>query len=423
MNILIKNGRVIDPRNGLDTVQDVYIADGKIQSIGKVPKGFTAKKTIDAKNKVLAPGFIDLNTRLREPGFEFKATIASETKAAAAAGFTHICCLPDTMPVIDTPAVANLIQDKAQAAGFSKVLPIGALTVDLQGEILTEAYALQQAGCVALSQAPNTIAPHTLRRALQYASTFGMLVVLKAEDAAIRDDGCIHAGEISSRLGLQGIPASAETVAVAQIIALADETGARVHLTGISTAKAVSMLARAQKDGIKISADAHAHQMHLTDKAVETFDANYHVSPPLRSTSDKKALIKGLEKGVIQISSGHEPHEAEAKQAPFPSTQAGISSLETALPLTLGLVAAKSLTLSQAISRLSFGPAEILGIDAGHLSIGAEANLCIFDADETWKVNQQNWLSRGLNTPFMGDKMTGRVTHTLIDGKVVYEQG
>jgi dihydroorotase len=422
MSIFVKGGRVIDPRNQRDELLDIYISDGKIQSLGQAPKDFIAKKTIDAKGKVVAPGFIDLNSNLGEPGCEFKATIASEAKAAAAAGFSQLCSLPNTNPVVDTPAVVQLILDKSKKAGKTKIMPMAALTVGLAGEVLSEMRVLKKAGCIALSQAPKTIAPHTLRRALQYAATFDMLVVLKAEDEALKNGGCIHAGDVSSRLGLQGIPASAECVAVAQIIVLAEETGARVHLTGISSAQAVKMLERAQKDGVAITADVHAHQLQLTESGVEGFDAYYHVSPPLRSEQDRKALIRGVKKGTLQISSGHAPHEAEAKQAPFPATEPGMASLETVLPLVLDLVDLKAFDLTQAIARLTTGPADILGIDTGDLGAGAAANICIFDAQETWQLNKKTWLSKGLNTPFMGQRMQGRVTHTLVDGKVVYER-
>ena len=265
MNILIKNGQVIDPVNERDAIQDIAISGGKIEHVGDVPASFVADISIDASDKLVLPGFVDLNASLREPGYEHKATIASETKAAAAAGFTTLCCLPNTQPVLDTPSVAQLILDKAEAAGYAKVLPLGALTVALEGKTLSEMYALKKAGCVAMSQAPNSNPnSQVLRRALQYASTHDILVVLKPEDTAIKDDGCVHDGAISSKLGLPGIPTSAETVAIAQIIELAEETGARVHLTGVSSARAVSMIARAHFTNNAISADVHAHQLHLT---------------------------------------------------------------------------------------------------------------------------------------------------------------
>ncbi|HIF18334.1 MAG TPA: dihydroorotase [Cycloclasticus sp.] len=423
MNILIKNGRVIDPVNERDVIQDIAISGGKIQHVGDVPASFVADISIDASDKLVLPGFVDLNASLREPGYEHKATIASETKAAVAAGYTTVCCLPNTQPVLDTPSVAQLILDKAEAAGYAKVRPLGALTVALEGTTLSEMYALKKAGCVAMSQAPNSNPnSQVLRRALQYASTHDILVVLKPEDTAIKDDGCIHDGAISSKLGLPGIPTSAETVAIAQIIELAEETGARVHLTGISSARAVSMIARAQFTNNAISADVHAHQLHLTELDVGTFDANHHTSPPLRTAEDRDALIAGVVQGVFSVSSGHRPHEEEAKQAPFPSTESGTSSLETVFPLMLKLVSDGLMDWSQLVSRLASGPAEILGLDVGNLSIQSAADICIVDPKTTWLVNENHWLSRGINTPFWGHQMTGQVTHTLVNGRLVFEK-
>ncbi|ORU93168.1 MAG: dihydroorotase [Cycloclasticus sp. symbiont of Poecilosclerida sp. N] len=420
MQIIIKNGRVIDPKNECDGVQNVYIAGGKIQQVGEQPKGFMADVTVDATNKLVMPGFVDLNASLREPGYEHKATISSEMKAAVAAGYTSLCCLPDTSPILDTPSVVQLILDKAEAAGFAKVLPLGALTVGLKGETLSEMYALKKSGCVALSQAPKSnINSQVLRRALQYASTHDLLVILKPEDLAIKDDGCIHDGAISAKLGLQGIPVSAETVAISQIIELVQETGARVHLTGVSSARSVAMLGRKQSNHT-ISADVHAHQLHLTELDVGTFDANYHTSPPLRTVKDKDALIAGVAKRVFCVSSGHQPHELEAKQAPFPSTQTGISSLETVLPLMLKLVADGLIDLSQLVNRLSYDPSKILGLQTGCLSKGAPADVCIIDPEKQWLVSEDSLYSRGKNTPYLGHQMKGRVTHTLVNGRLVF---
>lgn len=423
MNICIKNGRVIDPANDRDGVQNVYIGDGKIQGIGRSPNGFVAKLTIDATDKLVMPGFIDLNASLREPGYEQKASIKSETRAAVAAGYTAVCCLPNTKPVLDTPAVVQLILDKAELAGYAEVLPLGALTIGLEGSTLSEMYALKRAGCVAVSQAPNNnISAQVLRRALQYASSHDLLVVLKPEEVTIKDDGCVHDGAMSSKLGLSGIPVSAETVAIAQIIVLAQETGARVHLTGISSAEAIAMLTRAKFEHIAISADVHAYQLHLTELDVGTFDANYHTSPPLRTYADRDALRAAVAKGVVSVSSGHQPHEEAAKQAPFPSTEAGISGLETVLPLMLRLVDEGLLELSQMVDRLATGPAKILGLDRGSLTRYSAANICIVDADKAWQVDEKTWLSRGLNTPFLGQQMKGQVTHTIVNGRVVFKK-
>lgn len=423
MNILIKNGRVIDPVNGIDGQYDVCIADGKIQQLLVPSDDFVADKTIDAAGKWVLPGFIDLNACLREPGYEQKASVESETRSAVAAGYTTVCCLPNTKPVIDSSAVVQLILDKAEQAGFAKVLPLGALTVALAGETLSEMYALKNAGCVALSQAPNNnISNQVLRYALQYASSHDILVVLTPEDVQIKDDGVVHDGAVSSKLGLPGIPVSAETIAIAQMIELAEETGARLHLTGVSSARAVRMIARAKFTNTKISADVHAHQLHLTELDLGTFDSNYHLSPPLRTDDDRDALIAGVVKGVFSISSGHRPHDDEAKQAPFVSTEAGISSLQTVLPLMLKLVDDGTLSLAQMVERLSTDPAKVLALDAGHLSLQSNADICIVDPNASWLINSNSWYSRGHNSPFFGCQMKGVVSHTLVNGRLVYEK-
>ena len=423
MNILIKDGRLIDPINNVDGIYSVCIADGKVQQISTLEPEFSADKVIDAAGKLVLPGFIDLNASLREPGYGQKASIKSETRAAVAAGYTTLCSLPNTQPVSDTSSVIQLILDKAELAGFAKVLPLGALTVALEGEVLSEMVALKKAGCVALSQAPSSnISNQVLRRALQYASSHDILVILKAEDLSIKDDGVVHDGAISSRLGLPGIPVSAETIAIAQIIELVEETGARVHLTGISSARAVRMIARAKFTNDKISADVHAHQLHLSELDVGTFDANYHTSPPLRTAEDRDALIAGVVKNVFSVSSGHRPHEVEAKQAPFVSTESGMSSLETVLPLMLKLVDDGVLTLSQMVDRLATSPAKTLGLDSGHLSVQATADICIVDPNASWVVNSTSWLSRGHNSPFFGCQMKGTVSHTLVNGRLVFEK-
>ena len=298
-----------------------------------------------------------------------------------------------------------------------------ALTVSLQGQALSEAYALKKVGCVALSQAPNSnINSQVLRRALQYAATYDILVILKPEDLPIKDDGCIHDGATSSKLGLPGIPTSAETVAIAQIIDLAQETGARVHLTGVSSAKAVTMIERAQSESIKISADVHAYQLHLTECDVDTFDANYHTSPPLRSKKDRDALIAGVRKGIFSVSSGHQPHEEEAKQAPFPLTEPGISSLETVLPLMLELVEKGLISRMRMAESLTCAPAKVLGIESGSLSEHVSADITIFDSKASWTIDSESWQSNGLNTPFWGQQVVGQVSHTFVNGQLVFER-
>lgn len=422
--IRISGGRLIDPTNGIDDVTDIYLADGQTAAIGEAPDGFKVERTIDATGKIVCPGLVDLSARLREPGQEYKATIASETAAAAKGGITTLCCPPDTNPVIDTPAVSRLVIKSAKQAARARVLPIGAMTKGLQGERLSEMAALKKAGCVAVSNAEFPLASTLVeRRALEYASTFNLTAMLHPEDVALKNNGCAHEGPVSSRLGLPGIPEAAETVAVARDMALAEHTGCHVHFHSLSTGSATRMLGRAQQNRLPVTADVAIHQLHLTEMDIEDFDSRCHVRPPLRSLTDRDTLRNGVASGVIgAICSDHQPHEPDAKEAPFPSTAAGISGLETLLALTLRLVNEKILTISDAIARLTCGPADILGLSYGRLSVGSSADICIFDPDAYWELSPESIISAGRNTPFIGWDLAGEVTHTLFEGRAVYEK-
>jgi dihydroorotase len=420
----IRHGRLIDPAHGVDGFYDLHIAAGRVVAVGAPPPGFSAEQEIDARGLVVCPGLIDLCAHLREPGFEHKATIASETAAAASAGITTLCCTPDTAPVNDTPAVTELIRRKAQSHGHARLLPMGALTQGLLGEQLSEMAALQRAGCIVMSNgdAPiiNTL---VLRRALEYAATFGLTTFLTPEDPWLRDQGCVHEGKIAARLGLPGIPEAAETAAMARDLALAAHTGARVHIHGLSCGTATRMLARAQREGLAVTADVSAHQLHLSEMDVEGFNSYCHVIPPLRTDTDRGALRRALAEGhIAAICSDHQPHEADAKRRPFPSTEPGISGLETLLPLTLRLVEEGVLSLGAALARLTVGPAQILDLPLGQLAPGATADVCIFDPAHRWTLEAESLRSRGHNTPFLGWDFSGRVTHTLLEGRLVFER-
>ncbi len=421
--IAVLNGRLIDPANGIDGKHDLFIEDGRVCAVGKAPLGFSADLTIDAAGQIVCPGLIDLSARMREPGQEYKATIESETRAAAKGGITSICCPPDTNPVIDTPAVARMIYNKSLEIGYARVLPIGALTQGLEGSQLSEMVALTRAECPVLSNAYAPLA-NTLveRRALEYAATFGITIFIRPEDRHLRDNGCVHEGPVSSRLGLPGIPEAAESVAVARDLALAAHTGCSIHFHAISTATALQMIADAQKRGVCISANVAAHQLHLTEDCIDGFNSNCHVIPPLRTRGDLEQLRKGVASGVIQaICSDHQPHDPDAKEDPFPSTSPGISALETLLGLTLKLVDEGSIEMADAIARVTSGPAEILGLPLGQLGVGADADICIFDPARSWRLQAETMLSAGKNTPFLDREFTGEVTHTLFQGRVVYK--
>lgn len=424
MGIQIKNGHLIDPANQIDKKTDLFIEDGKVAAIGKAPAGFKAEETIDASGKTIIPGIIDLQAHLREPGQEYKATIKTETRAAAASGITTLCLPPDTQPIIDTPAVIELIHRKNEAAGFAEIVPLGALTKGLAGEELSEMYELKQAGCVGVTNARSAIANTlVMRRAMEYAANFDLTIFLKPEDHSLTKNGCAHEGAISTRLGLPSIPEAAETMAVARLLMLVEQTGVRAHFCQLSSAKAVQMLHRAQHDGLPITADVTSHHLYLTEMDIGYFDSNCHVIPPLRSQRDKDGLRRGLVDGTISaICSDHQPHELDAKLAPFCESEAGVSGLDTLLPLALRMANESDMNLSDAIARLTQHPAQILGLETGQLGTGSRADICIFDPEEHWTVNNDTLVSQGKNSPFMGWEMKGRVSHTLLAGRVVFQR-
>ena len=419
--LLIKNGQLIDPANNTNRVADICIADGKVATISNGATDGTGHdnniQTIDATGLVVIPGLIDCCARLREPGEEHKATIHSETIAASYAGITTLCCPPDTDPVIDEPAVVELIHQKAVNTGHSRVVTLGALTAGLKGEHLSEMGALKDAGCVGVSNANQSI-ENTLimKRAFAYAATFDLCVFIQPCDYWLSLDGCAHEGKIASRLGLKGIPKSAETVAIASALQLIKETGVKAHFGRLSTAEAVTMIGRAKHDQLPITADVSAHQLHLTELDISNFNSSCHVQPPLRTQRDQDALKNGINNGIIDaICSDHQPHEQDAKQAPFASTQPGISALETLLPLALRLTN-DGVALDKVIQAITSAPAKILGLENGQLSVGDSADICIFDPQEDWQLDSSNMISQGKNTPFYGWNLQGKVKHTIIDG-------
>lgn len=422
MRTLIRGGRVIDPANGIDRVADLCLAEGRIVTVGAAADGFEPDRIIDATGRVVIPGIVDLAARLRQPGQEHKGTVATETRAAAAAGITTLCCPPDTDPPVDSPAEVELINRLARAAGKARVVTIGALTQGLEGGQLAEMAALKQAGCVGVSNALRPVASTlVMRRAMEYAASHDITVFVHPLDHALMHKGCAHEGAVASRLGLPGIPEAAETAALGQLLALVEQTGVRAHFCRLSTARAVAMVGRARYDGLPVSADVCAHQLFLTETDIGDFNSLCHTLPPLRTLHDRDGLREGVATGVIEaLCSDHQPHESDAKLAPFPETEPGISALETLLPLTLRLVEEGLMPLSEAIARLTTGPARILGIEGGDLSPGARADLCIYDPRVSWELTVDGLHSAGKNTPFLGWRFTGRVTHTLLAGRLVY---
>lgn len=423
MNIHIRNGRVVDPKNRVDARQDVFLAAGKIAALGKAPAGFRAERAIDASGLVVCPGLIDLSARLREPGFEYKATLESEMQAAVAGGVTSLACPPDTDPPLDEPGLVEMLKQRAKNLNLAHVYPLGALTWKLAGERLTEMAELREAGCVAFSHADMPI-PDTqvLWRALQYAATFGFAVWLRPQDGYLARGGVAHDGEVATRLGLPGIPAFAETVALATILHLVRDTRTRVHLCRLSTAEGVAMVRAAKKEGLPVTCDVSVHHAHLSEIDLGYFDSHCHVVPPLRSLRDRDALRAGLADGAIDaLCSDHAPVDEDAKQLPFGESEPGATGLELLLPLTLKWAQEMKVVLPQALAAVTARPAAILGVDAGDLDVGRDADLCLFDPAEYVKITPAFLRSQGKNTPFLGYELPGRVRYTLVGGNVVYE--
>lgn len=420
--ILIKQGQIIDPANNINRIGDVYIAEGKIVSVTHEPAGFKPTTVIDATNKTICPGFIDLSTRLREPGQSRKATFKSEAHAAASAGVTTMCLQPDTNPVIDTPAVAELIKELAEKALYPQIYPIAALTRKLEGTELSSMLSLKQAGCIAVGNAQQAVKNLLiLRRAMEYAASHDLLVMFRPNDYWLGNNGCAHEGAVATRYGLPSIPEEAETIALAQCLELVELTGCRMHFGQLSCKRSVIKIFQAKKYGLNISADVAIHQLHLTENDMIPFDSSYHVLPPFRTEEDREYLQQGLASGTLNsICSDHQPHDIDAKLGAFPETEPGVSSLETLLPLMLKLVEQGAITLEQGIAALSENPARVLHLNSGALTVGFAADVCVFDPELSWQVNADNWKSQGINTPFWGQTFKGRVTHTIQAGKIIY---
>jgi dihydroorotase len=423
MKIHIKNGRVVDPQSGIEKVQDVYLAAGKIAAVRVPPDGFHANRVIDADGLVVCPGLVDLSARLREPGFEHKATLESEMAAAVAGGVTSLACPPDTDPPLDEPGLVEMLKYRARSLNQAHVYPLGALTLGLKGERITEMAELVDAGCVAFSQADVPLEDNlVMLRAMQYATTFGYAVWLRPSDGSLARGGVAHDGQVSTRLGLAPIPVAAETVALSTMLLLARETGSRVHLCRLSSAEGVDMMRQAKALGMNVTCDVSANSVHLSELDVGYFDSNYHLVPPLRSCRDRDALRRGVEDGTIDaICSDHTPVDEDAKQLPFGESEAGATGLELLLALTLKWSEESRISLPKALAKVTTDPARILGIGSVAIAAGANADLCIFDPQLRWKIEPARLKSQGKNTPFAGHEVKGRVLYTLVGGQVVYE--
>ena len=426
MKLHIKNGRLIDPANNIDAQQDLYLEDGKVVAIGAAPAGFQADQMIDAGGLVVAPGLVDLSARLREPGYEYKATLESELQAAIQGGVTSLVCPPDTDPVLDEPGLVEMLRHRARTMNQAHVYPLGALTVGLKGQALTEMAELTDAGCVGFSQADEPILDTTVMlRAMQYAQTFGYTVWLRPQDAHVGRDGIAHSGPIASRLGLSGVPVMSETIALYTIFELMRSTGARIHLCRISSAAGVALVRAAKKEGLRVSCDVGAHHVHMTDADIGYFDANARLTPPLRSQRDRDGLRQGLLDGTIDaICSDHTPVDDDEKLLPFGEASPGATGLELLLSLALKWAeeAGTDDALSLAIAKISADAARVAGLPGGRLEAGAPADICIFDPDTRWTVNAAALASQGKHTPFLGYELRGQVRHTIVAGQLVFQR-
>ena len=424
MRLSIINGRVIDPARSLDLNAPVHVADGRIVAIGQAPAGFIAQQTLDARGLVVAPGLVDLAARLREPGYEYRATLESEMQAALAGGVTSLSCPPDTDPPLDEPGLVEMLKHRARQLESASLYPLGALTVGLKGEVITEMAELAEAGCVGFAQPGQLFADtDALMRAMQYACTYGFTVWLQPQDHWLGRGGVAASGPVAGRLGLPGVPVAAETVAMHTIFELVRATGCRVHLCRVSSAAGVELVRRAKHEGLPVTCDVAVHHLHLIDVDIGYFDSHYRVDPPFRAQRDRDAIRAGLAQGVIDaVCSDHTPVDDDAKQMPFGEAEPGVTGLEMLLPLTLKWAAESSVPLASALARITSAAAAILRIDGGHLAPGAPADLCLFDPDEPWTVEAGTLRSQGRHTPYLGREVSGRARVTLVGGRIVYSR-
>jgi dihydroorotase len=434
MKLHIKNGRLVDPANNIDALQDLFVDDGKVAAVGTAPAGFVADSTLDASGLVVAPGLVDLSARLREPGYEYKATLESEMQAAMQGGVTSLVCPPDTDPVLDEPGLVEMLKHRARGLNQANVHPLGALTMGLKGKALTEMAELTEAGCIGFSQAEEAVEDTTvLMRAMQYAKTFGFTVWLRPQDAHIGRGGIAHAGALASRLGLSGVPVMSETIALHTIFELVRATGARVHLCRMSSAAGLELVRAAKQEGLPVTCDVGAHHIHMTDADIGFFDPNARVTPPFRSQRDRDAIRAGLYDGVIDaICSDHTPVDDDEKLLPFGEASPGATGLELLLSLALkwaddyaaGQHGAQgdASPLSRALAKVTSDAARVAGLAAGQLAPGAVADIVLFDPAARWKVNAAALASQGKHTPFIGYELGGQVMATIVGGRIAYQR-
>lgn len=422
MKKVLKGARVLDPSQNIDEIMDILVADGKIAAIGKNVYIGDAE-VIDLTGMIATPGLIDMHVHFREPGYEYKEDIETGSRSAAAGGFTTVACMPNTRPPVDNAAMVEYVKSRALKSGLVRVLPIGCVSKGLEGKEIAEMGDMAAAGAVAFSDDGRPVADSSLmRKALMYASMFDRVIIDHCEDPGLFEGGQVNEGRVSTLLGLQGIPDSAEEIMVARNILLARETGTGVHIAHVSTKGSVELIRRAKAEGVKVTCEATPHHLTLTEEAVLGYNTDAKMNPPLRTGEDVEALLEGLRDGTIDaIATDHAPHSTDEKDVEFDKASFGIVGLETALGIVLTrIVGSGILDLKQAIEKMTAGPARILGIDAGSLTIGKPADITVIDPDLEWTVDKNSFFSKGRNTPFHGWKLKGRAVLTMVGGKIVY---
>jgi len=429
MKLLIKNGRVIDPASNRDEIADVAIAAGRIIAIGSAPVDFAPNRTVDASGCIVAPGLMDLALRLREPGHEHEGMLESEMAATVAGGVTSLVCPPDTDPVLDEPGLVEMLKFRAEKLHQARVFPQGALTRNLQGEVLTEMVELTESGCVAFGQADVPLVnTQVLQRAMQYASTFDYAVWLRPQDYYL-GQGVAASGALATRMGLSGVPVAAEVIAMQTIFELMRSTGARVHLCRISSAAGVALVRQAKDEGLPLTCDVSINSLHLTDTDIGYFDSRMRLNPPLRQQADREALREGLADGTIDaLVSDHTPVDEDAKALPFAESEPGATGVELLLSLALKWGQESGVGLTRALAVLTSEPARVLGnalgtlqVSAGQLVTGGVADVCVFDPQTEWVVQPDMLRSQGKHTPFSGYELPGRVRCTIVGGQIAFQ--
>jgi len=429
MNLEIKNGRLIDPANAVDRIATLYIADGQVAGIDIAPAGFTSQRTIDATGKLVIPGLVDLAARLREPGFEYRGTLESELRAALAGGITSLVLPPDTDPTLDEPGLVEMLKHRARQIDQVNLYPLGAMTVGLKGEVITEMAELTEAGCIAFSQADTPVVDtNTVLRAMQYARTFNYALWLRAQDPWMSRGGVAASGAYASRLGLSGVPVQAETIALYTLLELQRTSGVRLHLCRLSSAAGIDLVRAAKREGLPVTCDVSANHVHLTDVDIGYYDSNFRLDPPLRGQRDRDAIRAGLADGTIDaLCSDHTPVDDDDKMMPFAEAQPGATGLELLLSLTLKWAQDAGVPLLDAIARVTRDPARIICASSaalapcGQLGIGVAADICIVDPQACWQVTRQSLLSQSQHTPFLNMELPGRVVTTIVRGHVAWE--